>query len=133
MPSIGKCEGCGQEFQAKGWIPSMFCYDHPKEEITFYRWKLKKMDRYEYEGDLSYKVDLTYQDKMSIISKPCPFCGEQEAGCLAKIDWNKEYSIGNCYPCCKDCLFLLEGKSYNMFCEYIEKTYLYQKELGNIK
>jgi len=114
-----------------------YSYEH-KDKIRKYREKYLKTVRGQY---FAYKAEatrarrqirweLTIEEFGKIIKKPCYYCGEikDKFSGVDRIDSDKEYTVGNCVPCCTICNHMKWIMSPKEFVERCERVVKYSKK-----
>ena len=80
----------------------------------------------------SLDFDLTIEDFINIIQKPCVYCGEQPSedsgrNGIDRIDNILGYIKGNLTPCCIKCNQMKGKRTVIDFLQHIKKIYLFQE------
>lgn len=94
--------------------------------------------------------DLTYHEFISLIHKPCVYCGTTESNYsrditdrhlitdtivrfngIDRIDSSIGYTKENCVPCCKNCNNAKGEMTTKEFLSWVKKTYEHYKEKGS--
>ena len=63
----------------------------------------------------------------ALISSPCTYCGriQENGNGLDRVDSNKEYTLDNVTPCCKECNWAKNAQSVKEFKNHVTKIYKY--------
>jgi len=67
--------------------------------------------------------NLSNEDIISIIEKPCIYCGKQHSGGIDRVDSMKGYELDNVVPCCAICNRMKNNYTLEFFKNHIKKIY----------
>lgn len=119
------------------------CFGKPPYEST-YSCLYGNYRRHAERRKLAFELSL--EEFIEISKMSCYYCGippyqiYHKKGLRYEVIYNgidrKKNSLGytkdNCFPCCGMCNFGKKGKDVDSFLVWIERLYLFQKQLGNI-
>jgi len=71
--------------------------------------------------DRGYKFEVTKEELLSLVEKPCRYCGDTGRG-IDRIDNKKGYEKGNICSCCKMCNFMKRAYTEKEFIEHCKKV-----------
>ena len=158
-----KCKcNCGEEFfEREGKIESRkgcqkctasrvsFSSKTATEKYGFEQVQIKRRKYKEYKDGASKRelaFDLTLNEFLDIIEKPCVYCGKEpdvysgdvtymnrtqepwKRNGIDRVDSSKGYIQDNCVPCCQRCNYAKNDISVTEFIQYIKTCYNYITE-----